>query len=253
MANKRTEADLSAAAGWQKLRARLVEAEPFVTALGVFASIAIAGFAYSIDRAVERNNLLNSQVGRSMSLGQVILNDPEFRTLQKIGNRIEELIQERVADRKEDWRTASTIVLAGFMADENDGPLLKDAVKHWLQHTTRAEGCISDKFGDPAAATARPICDEVGLLLLTGESFMDLYIALKPALYCDEDLEASVKPVAALIAGYLRQKPVDPETGTWEIDPVAATTFTDPSHFYCKLFNRHREAERVAEADAQSG
>lgn len=216
---------------YRALRLSLKEAQPLVSVVGGVASLAIAYYAYQIDRRVAEISRLESQINRTMAIASGILSDREFNELQKFGYRIEKTAVRAFeeAQAAEDDRHFKHFLTRAAASQTSRHDRLVHLGYSFIQHARRARDCMAQTARRDAEEWH--LCDEQSLLAFIGEPFYEAFVALRPVLYCDPSLKLDVDAVLEVVKAYEQhQQRFDADF------PEVAAEF-DPDGEFCPVYH----------------
>lgn len=215
------------------------ELQPTVSVIGGVASVVIAILAYMIDQNMQENARLEARINRSVAMARSIIDDSEFKTLQRIGHGIE-------------WKAESfgngphnhsLIDFVSYQA-RRSAQLMPEQehqfrflVMRLLQDASRAQNCLTASDGDD------PLCDGRSLMALAGGPLVEAFFSIRPILFCDASLKHSAGDLVTLVERHIADHPDDYAGASVEFDEES----------YCSIYTRALSEKMASLAFEQTG
>jgi len=151
-----------------------------ISTFGAIASVLIAYFAYNIDIRVQENALKEGRIGRAVAVSQGIMKDPSVFELLLRANEIEVKAQEILNPPEVGFKQA--LIRANRKID--DEAKLRPHLTILVQYMEQLVNCMGLENG--ASLTNEELCDKKTVFALAGKALTELYVAFRPALFCDD-------------------------------------------------------------------
>lgn len=190
------------------------ELQPTVSVIGGVASVVIAILAYMIDQNMQANARLEARIDRSVAMARSIIDDSEFKTLQRIGHGIE-WEAESLGNGPHNHALIAFVSYqarrsAQLMPEEDHR--FRFLVMRLLQDASRAQNCLTASDGGD------PLCDGRSLMALAGGPLVEAFFSIRPILFCDESLKHSAGDLVKLVERHIRDHPEDYKGANTDFD-----------------------------------